>query len=179
MKAFAPRPRVTEDFISLYAEGGTRPLLSNLSLRDALRTFLDLRNRDSYIAILPFFSLVSEYIAILQDLRDRMRYALDMPVQVSTGPRYIHVLGQMYKHGPANGIFIVVTAEPREDVPIPGAGYTFGQLQLALALTECESLENFHKPTIRLHLSQGVEKGLKPLRDIVIQAVAQIIRNAR
>ena len=122
--------------------------------------------------------MIPEYIAILQDLRDRMRYALEMPVQVSSGPRYIHALGKMYKQGPANGIFIVVTAEPREDVAIPGAGYTFGQLHLALALTECEALENSWKPTVRLHLGQGAEKGLKPMRDIVIQAMAQIIRNA-
>jgi len=173
-----PSARVTEGSTRLYAEGRTRRMISNLSLREALRTFLELRNRNSYIAILPFFKLIPEYIAILQDLRDHMRYALEMPVQVSSGPRCIYALGRMYKDGPANGIFLVVTAEPREDLVIPGADYTFGELHLALAMAEAEALENSWKPTIRLHLAQGAEKGLKELRDVVIQTLAQIHKNA-
>jgi hypothetical protein len=171
------KPRVTQDSVSLYADGRTRRMISNLSLRDALRTFLQLRNQDSYIAILPFFKLIPAYIDILQDLRDHMRHGLGMPVQVSSGPRYIYALGTMYKQGPANGIFIVVTAEPREDMAIPGADYTFRELNLALAVTDCEALENSGKPAIRLHLAQGAEKGLKELRDVVIQPMAQITRS--
>ena len=173
-----PAARVTQNSLSLYADGRTRRMISNLSLRDALRTFLQQRNRDSYIAILPFFKPIPEYIDILQDLRDRMRYGLGMPVQVLSGPRYIYTLGKMYKEGPANGIFIMITAEPCEDVAIPGADYTFGEVHLALALTDYEALENSGKPTIRLHLAQGAEKGLKELRDVVIQTLAQITRNA-
>ncbi|MDP9340270.1 MAG: hypothetical protein M3P45_15525 [Acidobacteriota bacterium] len=168
----------TEGPVSLYAGGRTRRMISSLNLREALRTFLELRNQESYIAILPFFKLIPEYIDILQDLRERMRCGLEMPVQMSTGPRYIHALGRMYKDGPANGIFVVVTAAPREDLAIPGADYTFGELQLALAMEECEALENSWKPTIRLHLAEGAEKGLKQMRDIVIQTVAQISGNA-
>jgi hypothetical protein len=164
--------------ISLYADGRSRRMISNLSLREALRTFLELRNQNSYIAILPFFKLTPEYVNIVQDLRDRMRYELGMPVQVSSGPRYIHALGKMYKEGPADGIFIVITAEPQKDLVIPGADYTFGELHLALAMAEVEALENCRKPVIRLHLAQGAEKGLKELRDVVIQAVEQITRNS-
>jgi transaldolase/glucose-6-phosphate isomerase len=173
-----PSARVTAGSISLYAEGRSRRMISNLSLREALRTFLELRNQDSYIAILPFFKLIPGYVEVVQDLRDHLRYQLEMPVQVSSGPRYIHALGKIYKEGPANSIFIVITAEPREDLAIPGADYTFGQLHLALAMAEAEALENASKPTIRLHLADGAEKGLKELRDVVIQAVAQITGNA-
>jgi hypothetical protein len=49
-------------------------------------------------------------------------------------------------------------------------------LQLALALAECEALEQAQKHSIRLHLSQLSEKSLKQLADVVIQAVAQIRR---
>jgi hypothetical protein len=47
-----------------------------------------------------------------------------------------------------------------------------------VALTAYEALENSGKPTIRLHLAQGAEKGLKELHDVVIQTLAQITRNA-
>ena len=166
--------RVKEDGIHLYVEGQTRRLISGLSLRGALQTFLELRNADSYIAICPFFELTAGYIGVLRLLRDRLRNTLGMPVQVASGPRYLYALGKVFKEGPANGIFLIITAEPGEDVAIPGAGYTFGELQLAFALTECEALESSQKPTIRLHLSYGPEKGLKQFSDVVIQALARI-----
>jgi hypothetical protein len=61
-------------------------------------------------------------------------------------------------------------------VAIPGAEYTFRGLQLALALAECEALEQAEKHSIRPHLSELSEKSLKQLADVVIQAVAQIRR---
>ena len=71
---------------------------------------------------------------------------------------------------------MVITADPAKDVPIPGADYTFGDLQLALALGEFAALEQAEKRTIRLHLSQLGENSLKQFADVVIQAVAQIRR---
>jgi hypothetical protein len=47
--------RVNEEGISLYAEGETRRSISTMNLRAALQTFLELRNPDSYVAIMPFF----------------------------------------------------------------------------------------------------------------------------
>jgi hypothetical protein len=56
---------------------------------------------------------------------------------------------------------------------------TFNRMEariLALALAECEALEQAEKHSIRLHLSELSEKSLKQLADVVIQAVAQIRR---
>ena len=72
--------------------------------------------------------------------------------------------------------YLMDTTDPATDVAIPGAGYSFGDLQLALALTEFEALEQAGRRTIRLHLSQFGENSLKQLTDVVIQAVAQIRR---
>jgi hypothetical protein len=167
--------RVNQDGVALYVEGETRRSISTMNLRAALQTFLELRNPSSYIAIVLFFRLTPEHTETFRDLRDRMRYALGMPVQVSTGPRYLHAaLGSTYKEGPPHGIFIVVTADLHKDVAIPGAGYSFGDLQLALALAEFEALEQSEKRTIRVHLSQLGENNLKQFADVVIQAVAQI-----
>ncbi|MEQ1352948.1 MAG: hypothetical protein ABLT11_02955 [Candidatus Acidiferrum sp.] len=169
-----PTVRVEEDGITLYAQGETRRSISTLNLRSALQTFLDLRDAGGYVAVCPFFEVRGLYCSVLRPLRDRMRHELGMPVQVASGPRYLYSLGKIFKSGPANGIFIIITADPAEDINIPGADYTLGELQLAFALTECAALEDARKPTIRLHLSQGPEKGLKQFSDVVIQAMAQI-----
>ena len=148
-------------------------MVSTLSVRDALRTFLEQRNLDGYIAILPFFKPVPDG-DILRSVRDQLRSRLRTPVQVSTGPRYLPVLGPAYKNGPANGMFIILTATPEEDLKIRGADYTFGQLQLALAETEFETLENACRLVIRLHFSQGPEKGLLQFRELVIQTLQSL-----
>ncbi|HTC67450.1 MAG TPA: hypothetical protein VK685_09965 [Candidatus Acidoferrum sp.] len=67
------------------------------------------------------------------------------------------------------------TTDPATEVAIPGAQYTFGDLQLALA-REFEALEQAEKRRVRLHLSQFGENSLKQVVDVVIQAVAQIRR---
>jgi transaldolase/glucose-6-phosphate isomerase len=168
-----PAARVEENGIALYAQGETRRSISTLNLRSALQTFLDLRNAGGYLALCPFFEVRDLYCSVMCTLRDHLRHALGVPVQFASGPRYLYSLGKIFKTGPANGIFIIITADPAEDVPVPGAGYTLGELQLAFALTECVALEDARKATIRLHLSQGPEKGLKQFLDVVIQAMGQ------
>lgn len=175
-EALLSEARITEDEISLYVEGETRRCLSTINLRTALQTFLELRNSDSYIAILPFFELTPEYLETMRDLRERMSHTFAIPVQLATGPRYVHALGPTYKEGPPGGIFMLLTADPADDVLIPGAEYTFEDLQLALPLAESEALEQAGRRTVRLHLSQLDENSLKQFADVVIQAVPQIRR---
>jgi transaldolase/glucose-6-phosphate isomerase len=172
-KRLLPAARVEENGIALYAQGETRRSISTLNLRSALQTFLELRNAGGYLGLCPFFEVRDLYCGVMCGLRDHLGHALEMPVQFASGPRYLYSLGKIFKSGPANGIFIIITAEPAEDITVPGAGYTLGELQLAFALTESAALEDARKATIRLHLSQGPEKGLKQFSDVVIQAMAQ------
>ena len=57
------------------------------------------------------------------------------------GPRYLHSTGQLHKGGANNGVFLVVTAAPREDVPIPGEAFSFATLELAQAIGDFQSLD--------------------------------------
>jgi transaldolase/glucose-6-phosphate isomerase len=166
--------RLREEGIALYAKGRTRRLISNLSLRDALKSFLEQHDAGGYVAICPFFQLSAENLKVMRLLRDCMTEALIVPVQISTGPRYLYALGKSYKRSPAKGIFIILTAEPDGDIAIPGAPYTFGELQLAFALAEWDALESAQKPVIRAHLFDGREKGVRHFADVAIQALAQI-----
>lgn len=165
--------RVSKDGLELYAEGETRQQISTLSIPDALDTFFALGNRDGYLALLPFLGSSSTANAALHRLQNQLVSSLNLPVPVTAGPLYLRGLGQVYKAGPANGLFILLTAAPSQDLPIPGAGYTFGQLRLALALGDFESLGRHHRPVIRLHLADGIERGLAQLEAVFASALAK------
>jgi transaldolase/glucose-6-phosphate isomerase len=159
--------RVQEAGLQLYAEGATRQEISTLSLADALRTFFGLKNPEGYLAILAFVGHTPAQESTLQFLREQLASKLGLPVLLSFGPRYLHYFGQVYKGGPSKGLFLVLTGEPDEDIAIPGAGYSFGQLQLCLALGDFESLVSRKKLAVRLHLTQGAEQGLAQLQRVV------------
>lgn len=161
--------RVQEKGIDLYAEGETRQHVSTLSLSEALRTFLEARAADGYLAIINFASGSRETEAALGRIREHLASRYGIPVLLSSGPRYLRYFEQVYKGGPEKGLFLMLTSEPREDVAIPGAGYTFGQLQMALALADFETFEGRRKLAMRLHLTQDSEQGMAGLEQTLLK----------
>lgn len=173
-RARSTEERLREEGVALYAKGATRRTISNLSLRAALQTLLEERAADGYVAICPFFQLDTANLRLMRKLRQRMSETLGVPVQISTGPRYLYALGKIYKQGPAEGVFIILTDQPDEDLAVPGAPYTFGDLQQAFAVAEWDALENAGKRVVRVHLLEGRDKGLQRFADIATQALARI-----
>jgi hypothetical protein len=57
------------------------------------------------------------------------------------GPRYLHSTGQLHKGGADNGVFVVITADPDEDLAVPGEPFSFGVLETAQALGDFHSLD--------------------------------------
>jgi transaldolase/glucose-6-phosphate isomerase len=169
----APATRVREGEIELYAEGETRQLISALNMTEALRTFFGLRNPQGYIALLPFVGFGEVQKIVFRRIRDRLESTLGLPVLVTPGPSYLHTIGQVYQGGPAKGLFLLLTASPAADLAIPGADYSFGQLQLALAQGDFESLGRRRRPVIRLHLSCGAEQGLLQLETVLNNALSK------
>ncbi|MCZ6538698.1 MAG: glucose-6-phosphate isomerase, partial [Chloroflexi bacterium] len=49
------------------------------------------------------------------------------------GPRYLHSIGQLYKGGPRNALVLGFVSGKYDDLAVPGASYTFGQLSAAQA----------------------------------------------
>ena len=159
--------RVRERGIVLYAEAGTRLQISTLNLFEALRTFLAAREADGYLAIITYAGSKPETDAALGRLREQLVARLGIPVSLSAGPRYLRNFEQVYKGGPSRGLFLILTTEPPADLGIPGAGYTFGQLQLVLALSDFESLGARQMLVMQLHFTLGLEQGLSELEHLV------------
>jgi hypothetical protein len=97
---------------------------------------------------------------------------LHVATTVGFGPRFLHSTGQLHKGGPATGVYLQITTEHPQDVPIPGKRYTFGILQAAQAAGDFASLARHHRRVVRVHLSEGVERGLPALGDLIGRALA-------
>ncbi len=121
--------------------------------RAALSRYFGLVGRHDYVGInayLPFDAALAEPLAAARAaIRDRTRAA----TMFGYGPRYLHSTGQLHKGGPNSGAFLIVTADPAPDLPIPGEKYSFGTLELAQALGDFTSLEATGRRVVRVHLS--------------------------
>ena len=82
------------------------------------------------------------------NVRDRTRAA----TMFGYGPRYMHSTGQLHKGGPNTGVFVLITASPQEDLPIPGETFSFGTLELAQALGDFASLDATGRRALHVHL---------------------------
>jgi hypothetical protein len=92
-------------------------------------------------------------------LRDRLRIATTL----GYGPRYLHSTGQLHKGGPNTGLFLLLTTDPAEDLPIPGKPYGFGTLQRAQALGDYRALVDKGRRVLRVHLRGEVEPAVRHL----------------
>lgn len=136
--------------------GSSQPKASDRTLE----TFWENAEPGDYAAVLAFLPDQDVFRARLVRLRDTIRHRTKLASTLGFGPRYLHSTGQLHKGGPANGLFILITAPPAEDLPVPGENYTFGGLELAQAMGDYEALENKARWAIHVRLSELSEKAL-------------------
>jgi hypothetical protein len=88
----------------------------------------------------------------------RVRSALVERFGVATtagfGPRYLHSTGQYHKDGPNTGVFLQIVEPHGEDMAVPGAAFTFGELQDAQALGDLHSLRSRERRITRVPLAE-------------------------
>lgn len=72
----------------------------------------------------------------------------------------------MHKGGPNTGLFLQMTAEDAQDLPIPGQKYSFGVLSRAQALGDFEVLTARGRRALRVHVECDVAAGLRKLAEM-------------
>jgi hypothetical protein len=114
---------------------------------------LTLLRPGDYFALLAYLGPDAALAAELQSLRLAVRDRARVATMFGYGPRYLHSTGQLHKGGPNSGVFLLISADPREDLPLPGEPFSFGTLELAQAAGDFNSLESAGRRAVHAHLT--------------------------
>ena len=142
---------------------------------DALTAFVRAHLRrlgaGDYFAVLAYLEMNAEYESLLQGLRMTVRDRKRVATCLGFGPRFLHSTGQAYKGGPNSGVFLQVTCDDAQDLPVPGQKYTFGVVKAAQARGDFQVLADRQRRALRVHLGSDVKAGLGKLAQLVNQVL--------
>ena len=125
-----------------------------------LDSFFKKLPKDGFVSLLAYVDRSSASKKALQGLQKRIAAALKVPALTGFGPRYLHSIGQLYKGGPKQGIFIEFFVKDSKDVKIPGEVYGFSQLKRAQAMGDYEAISSKGLPVLAVDLGSDPVKGL-------------------
>jgi transaldolase/glucose-6-phosphate isomerase len=162
------------DGIKLFAdprnEAALKPQAS--SLPAALKAHFGRIGTGDYAALLAYIERSPARIDAMQRLRRMIRDRTKAATCVGFGPRFQHSTGQVYKGGPNSGVFLQITCDDPEDLPVPGRSYTFGIVKEAQARGDFEVLAERGRRALRAHISGDFDAGLDTLSraiDVALQ----------
>jgi len=156
----------------------TLPNGTTLTLSSAARAALRGTDADALLSLLhqgDYFALLA-YVATrdaafgeeLQALRRSVRDQTRAATMFGYGPRYLHSTGQLHKGGPNSGVFLLISATPAQDLPIPGEPFSFGTLELAQAVGDFASLDAAGRRALHAHLPAPDRTTLRALGDALL-----------
>jgi transaldolase/glucose-6-phosphate isomerase len=164
-------PVLEENGLKLYADGKTAATLRRVvqqrgfdygDLVNMLLAHMSLTHSGDYIALMAYLAPTQRHNKLLEAIREELRHATMRAVILGYGPRFLHSTGQLHKGGPNSGVFIQITVENYEKIPIPGEPYDFMLLKRAQAQGDLEALQARQRRVVRFHLPEGsVSQGLE------------------
>jgi transaldolase / glucose-6-phosphate isomerase len=163
----------TRKLTTEYERTGSLPAEGASSVVNGLKIFGDLPGlihsikAGDYFALLAYIEMNPEHEAALEKMRVRVRDAKRVATCVGFGPRFLHSTGQAYKGGPNSGVFLQITADDAQDLPVPDQKYTFGVVKAAQARGDLQVLEERGRRALRVHLGKDVGAGLAALAAMV------------
>ena len=160
----AQDPDLVADGLEIYGD------LKACTLVEALTGFLakGTPNR-SYIALQAYLPTTPNITEALEDLRRRLLEYTSLATTLGFGPRFLHSTGQLHKGDGGHGLFLQLTADAKEDAPIPDAagtkesGIGFDILAQTQALGDRQALINQNRAVLRIHLGEDIGEGLARL----------------
>jgi len=159
----AAEPGLVDGDVEVYSD------LSSRSLASTLKTFLDEVRPGDYVAIQAYVHQTKEASGYLQQFRHRIRDNYKVATTLGFGPRFLHSTGQLHKGDDGHGLFIQITTDDAEDIPIPdepgkeASSITFGVLKAAQAMGDMQALIDKGRRVIRFHLRGDVAQGIRTL----------------
>jgi transaldolase / glucose-6-phosphate isomerase len=150
-------------------EAALKPQASNLTA--ALKAHYGRIGAGDYAALLAYIDRNPAHIDAMQRLRRIIRDRTKAATCVGFGPRFQHSTGQAYKGGPNSGVFLQITCDDPEDLPVPGQSYTFGIVKEAQARGDFEVLAERGRRALRAHITGNLDAGLDTLIRTIEQAL--------
>ena len=162
------KPFLEQDGIRLFADKANAEALTaaagnDRSLRGCLRAHLNRLKPGDYFALLAYIQMNDQHQQALQRIRVAVRDQKHVATCLGFGPRFLHSTGQAYKGGPNSGVFLQITCDDAQDLPVPGHKYTFGVVKAAQARGDFQVLADRNRRALRVHLGKDVNKGLAAL----------------
>ncbi len=169
----AEQPFFAGDGVALFADARNEAALKPQAtgLVATLRAHLGRVGAGDYVALLAYIERNPAHIAALQRLRRLLRDRLKAATCLGFGPRFLHSTGQTYKGGPNSGVFLQITCDDPEDLPVPGQKYTFGVVKAAQARGDFDVLAERGRRALRVHITGDLAAGLDALAGAVEQAL--------
>jgi hypothetical protein len=142
----------TERVLQEYMSSGRLP---QAETADSLAGLLAEAEKGKYLAIMAYVRQTPEVDEVLADFRRKVVERHHIATTLGYGPRFLHSTGQLHKGGPNTGLFLQITADHENDLPIPGKPYTFGVVADAQAMGDLQALQSSGQYVIRIHFSRG------------------------
>jgi transaldolase / glucose-6-phosphate isomerase len=185
----------TRDLTSAFEESGSLPPEKSILEQDGIKLFTDEANASAllkhgntlgavirehvdrleagdYFGLLAYIPMFPEYEIKLQRIREQIVESKRVATVLGFGPRFLHSTGQAYKGGPNSGVFLQITCDEAEDLPVPQQKYTFGVVKAAQARGDFQVLAERHRRALRVHLGKDLVNGIERLSDLICAAVA-------
>src|SRR6266404_1632835 len=137
-----------------------------------LKAHLNRSYAGDYVALLAYIERNSAHVEELQHMRLSVRDGHHLATCAEFGPRFLHSTGQAYKGGPDSGVFLQITADDADDLPVPGQKASFGIVKAAQARGDFDVLTERGRRALRVHLKGGLGPALAALDGAIRNALS-------
>ncbi|MGB8402013.1 bifunctional transaldolase/phosoglucose isomerase, partial [Bradyrhizobium sp.] len=135
-----------------------------------IKAHLSRLDSGDYVALLAYIERNQAHIDALQKMRLAVRDRCHVATCAEFGPRFLHSTGQAYKGGPDSGVFLQITADDAEDLPVPGQKASFGVIKAAQARGDFDVLTERGRRALRVHLKGDLGPALAALDAAISEA---------
>ncbi len=155
----------TDRLLAGYRQTGNLP---DAEVAGDIPSLLAAAHQGDYLAIMAYLPQSPEVEALIGELRRRVLEHHRIATTFGYGPRYLHSTGQLYKGGPASGLFLQLVAQSDGDIDIPGEPLTFGVLSSAQALGDLQALKERGRRVAQVRLGADHLSGLRRLVESIV-----------
>ena len=155
------KPVFKNEDVSIFAEGFSPKISPSGDLSGSVHSLLDdlvqVRKKSPYLVLQSWLPSPEKEEGRLLCWGKWVSRRYSLPVMVVRGPAFLHMVGQVHKGGPAEGLFLQFSVKDMMDLPVPGQPYGFATLFRSQQLGDFFALSQLGHPVAELRFSSRTE----------------------